>query len=79
MWFIAPDSYLIGVAEVNWDDDPRYGVGDYRIPKVMLTLPDNTRVDPPANKGSRIIYRFIGFDWLKGFDWLNWIWLIWLI
>ena len=43
---------MIGVAEVNWDDDPRYGVGDYRIPKVMLTLPDNTRVDPPKNKGN---------------------------
>jgi len=35
----------------NWDGDPRFGLGDYRIPAVMLTLPNNTRIDPPALKG----------------------------
>lgn len=29
----------------EWDGDPRHGVGYYRAPKAMTTLPNGTRVD----------------------------------
>ncbi|XP_022097673.1 fibrocystin-L-like isoform X1 [Acanthaster planci] len=48
---------LIPQSEFEWDGDPRRGLGDYRIPKVMLTRPDGSRIpveDKAPNKG---IYR----------------------
>ncbi|XP_071792804.1 fibrocystin-L-like isoform X2 [Asterias amurensis] len=48
---IIPDSAY------EWNGDPRRGLGDYRIPKVMLTRPDGSRIpvdDIAPNKG---IYR----------------------
>ena len=38
----------------EWDGDPRRGIGDYRIPKVMVTEPDGSRIqyeDKMPNKG----------------------------
>ncbi|XP_071488092.1 fibrocystin-L-like [Diadema antillarum] len=35
---IIPDSAF------EWDGDPRRGLGDYRIPKMMLTTPDGARI-----------------------------------
>ena len=32
---------IISVAEFEWDGDPRRGLGDYRIPRTMLTYPNN--------------------------------------
>ena len=42
---------VIDDAAYQWDGDARYGYGDYRIPKYMLTFPNASRMDPPANKG----------------------------
>ena len=45
---IIPDSAY------KWNGDPRRGLGDYRIPKVMLTRPDGSRIpvdDIAPNKG----------------------------
>ncbi|XP_054766411.2 fibrocystin-L-like [Lytechinus pictus] len=35
---VIPDSAF------EWDGDPRRGLGDYRIPKMMLTTPDGARI-----------------------------------
>ena len=32
---------IISQAEYEWDGDPRRGLGDYRIPRTMLTYPNN--------------------------------------
>ncbi|XP_071793632.1 fibrocystin-L-like isoform X1 [Asterias amurensis] len=48
---------VIAQSEFEWDGDSRRGLGDYRIPKVMLTNPDGSRIladDIAPNKG---IYR----------------------
>lgn len=42
---------IIDDAADEWDGDARHGVGDYRIPTVMLTYPNNTRMNPPVHKG----------------------------
>jgi len=31
-------------AEFEWDGDPRRGLGDYRIPKTLLTRLDSSRI-----------------------------------
>ncbi|XP_066271366.1 fibrocystin-L-like [Branchiostoma lanceolatum] len=38
-------STVIPQAEYEWDGDPRRGLGDYRIPKMMLTDLDGHRLD----------------------------------
>ncbi|XP_067950541.1 fibrocystin-L-like [Watersipora subatra] len=43
--------FIVDDATNEWDGDPRFGVGDYRIPKAMLTYPNSTRMNPPPNKG----------------------------
>ena len=35
---------VIPQSEFEWDGDRRRGLGDYRIPKVMLTDLDGTRI-----------------------------------
>lgn len=35
---------VIPQSEFEWDGDPRRGLGDYRIPKVMLTFPNGSRI-----------------------------------
>lgn len=45
---------VIPEAEFEWDGDPRRGLGDYRIPRTMLTEPDGSRIptdDIAPNKG----------------------------
>lgn len=39
---VIPDSAF------EWDGDPRRGLGDYRIPRTMLTNPDGSRI--PADQ-----------------------------
>ncbi len=46
---------VVPQSEFEWDGDPRRGLGDYRIPKMMLTEPDGSRIpaeDKCPNKGS---------------------------
>ncbi len=38
------DRSLVSFAEFEWDGDRRRGVGDFRIPKTMLTNPDGSRI-----------------------------------
>ncbi len=38
------DRSLVTFAEFEWDGDMRRGVGDFRIPKTMLTRPDGSRI-----------------------------------
>ena len=49
---IIPDSAF------EWNGDPRRGLGDYRIPKTMLTRLDGSRIpieDVAPNQGGLII------------------------
>ncbi|XP_077992871.1 fibrocystin-L-like [Glandiceps talaboti] len=51
---IGSPGTIIPMSEYEWDGDARHGVGDYRIPKMMLTEPDGTRIpvdDIAPNKG----------------------------
>ncbi|KAL4228553.1 Fibrocystin-L [Mactra antiquata] len=43
--FLGHVGTVIPEAEYEWDGDPRHGVGDYRIPKELLTSPEGDRVD----------------------------------
>ena len=52
--FLGSPGAVIAESEWQWDADPRYGLGDYRIPKVMLTELDGTRIpaeEKCPNKG----------------------------
>ncbi|XP_057684607.1 fibrocystin-L-like [Corythoichthys intestinalis] len=35
---------VVPQSEFEWDGDPRRGLGDYRIPKVLLTYPNGSRI-----------------------------------
>ncbi|KAJ8026384.1 Fibrocystin-L [Holothuria leucospilota] len=55
--FLGDVGTVIPQSEFEWDGDPRRGLGDYRIPRTMLTRPDGSRIsvdDIAPNKG---IYR----------------------
>jgi hypothetical protein len=59
---------IIPKAEYQWGGDPRYGLGDYRIPKAAQTNPDGSRIDIDAflpNKG--IIREQSQCPWIE--DW----------
>ena len=43
--FLGSVGTVIPVSEYQWNGDPRRGLGDYRIPKVLLTAPDGTKLD----------------------------------
>lgn len=42
--FLGAVGTVIPFSEYQWDGDARHGVGDYRIPKVMLTYPNGSRI-----------------------------------
>lgn len=46
--FLGAVGAVVPQSEYEWDGDPRRGLGDYRIPKVMLTFPNGTRI--PVNQ-----------------------------
>ncbi|XP_070541075.1 fibrocystin-L-like [Ptychodera flava] len=51
---LGSEGTIIPMSEYEWDGDPRRGLGDYRIPKMMLTNPDGSRIpveDKAPNKG----------------------------
>lgn len=53
--FLGAVGTVVPQSEYEWGGDPRRGLGDYRIPTVMLTYPNSSRipVDQIApNKGS---------------------------
>ena len=52
--FVGQKGAVISQSEYEWDGDRRRGLGDYRIPKEMLTAPDGTRLNVSViapNKG----------------------------
>ncbi|KAK2836335.1 hypothetical protein Q7C36_014204 [Tachysurus vachellii] len=46
--FLGAVGSVIPLSEYEWDGDPRHGLGNYRIPKVMLTYLNGSRI-PVAN------------------------------
>ncbi|KAM3595703.1 uncharacterized protein V6R79_001361 [Siganus canaliculatus] len=62
--FLGSVGAVVPQSEFEWGGDPRRGLGDYRIPKVMLTYPNGSRipVDQIApNKG--VIRRDCSYMW----------------
>ncbi|OCT77099.1 hypothetical protein XELAEV_18032294mg, partial [Xenopus laevis] len=52
--FLGQHGAVVPQAEYEWDRDPKYGIGDYRIPKVMLTRLNGSRIpvaEVAPNKG----------------------------
>ena len=41
--FLGMTGDAFSQSEYEWNGDPRRGLGDYRIPKNMLTYPDGSR------------------------------------
>lgn len=42
--FLGAVGAVIPLSEYQWDGDSRHRVGDYRIPKVMLTYLNGSRI-----------------------------------
>ncbi|XP_038131411.1 PKHD1 like 1, tandem duplicate 1 isoform X2 [Cyprinodon tularosa] len=42
--FLGAPGTVVPQSEYEWGGDPRRGLGDYRIPKVMLTFPNGSRI-----------------------------------
>ena len=42
--FLGAVGTVVPQSEFAWNGDPRRGLGDYRIPKVMLTYPNGSRI-----------------------------------
>lgn len=42
--FLGTVGAVIPFSEYEWNGDRRHGVGDYRIPKVMLTYLNGSRI-----------------------------------
>lgn len=46
--FLGAVGAVVPQSEYEWNGDPRHGLGDYRIPKVMLTSLNGSRI--PVNQ-----------------------------
>uniref|UniRef100_A0A673UX60 Fibrocystin-L n=1 Tax=Suricata suricatta TaxID=37032 RepID=A0A673UX60_SURSU len=46
--FLGNSGSVIPQAEYEWNGNSQFGIGDYRIPKVMLTFPNGSRI--PVNE-----------------------------
>lgn len=46
--FLGAVGAVVPQSEYQWGSDPRWGLGDYRIPKVMLTALNGSRI--PVNQ-----------------------------
>ena len=42
--FLGEVGTVVPHSEYAWNGDPARGLGDYRIPKVMLTYPNSSRI-----------------------------------
>uniref|UniRef100_A0A8C0PQA0 Fibrocystin-L n=1 Tax=Canis lupus familiaris TaxID=9615 RepID=A0A8C0PQA0_CANLF len=42
--FLGDSGSVIPQAEYEWNGNSQFGIGDYRIPKVMLTFPNGSRI-----------------------------------
>ncbi|XP_004431348.1 PREDICTED: fibrocystin-L [Ceratotherium simum simum] len=42
--FLGKSGSVIPQAEYEWNGNSQFGIGDYRIPKVMLTFPNGSRI-----------------------------------
>lgn len=42
--FLGAVGAVVPQSEYEWDGDPRRGLGDYRIPSVMVSYPNGSRI-----------------------------------
>ena len=57
--FLGSPGSIISQSEFEWDGDARRGLGDYRIPKSLLTDLDGNRIpvdDIAQHKGGSMLY-----------------------
>lgn len=53
--FLGNSGSVIPQAEYEWNGNSQFGIGDYRIPEVMLTFPNGSRIpvtEKAPHKGS---------------------------
>ena len=43
--FLGSPGSIVSDAAINWDDDPRYGIGNYRIPLTAQVDADQNKID----------------------------------
>lgn len=57
--FLGAKGAVVPQSEYEWDGDSRRGLGDYRIPKVMLTFLNGSRIPVEQiapHKGNKSFY-----------------------
>lgn len=60
--FLGNSGSVIPQAEYEWNGNSQFGIGDYRIPKVMLTFPNGSRIpvtEKAPYKGSLDLILFV--------------------
>ncbi|XP_076438726.1 fibrocystin-L-like isoform X2 [Babylonia areolata] len=62
---LGSPGYVLPNAGFEWDGDPRRGIGDYRIPTVMLTDTDGSRIDASTKCPNKGIYNFNNCQWMS--------------
>ncbi|GFN92106.1 fibrocystin-l [Plakobranchus ocellatus] len=76
--FLNHVGFVLPNSASEWDGDRRYGLGDYRIPKVMLTTPDGQKIDVKSYAPKKGIFKtdtctwnskWRGFDCQNVYDW----------
>lgn len=64
--FLGAVGTVVPQSEYEWDGDPRRGLGDYRLPKVMTTALNGSRIpveQVAPHKGTSIQPRPAGTIW----------------
>ena len=51
---LGEEGAVIPQSEFEWNGDPRRGLGDYRIPKSLLTTVSGIRIPPAEYKGRKM-------------------------
>ncbi|KAK3716577.1 hypothetical protein RRG08_039372 [Elysia crispata] len=69
--FLNHAGFVLPESAYEWDGDRRYGLGDYRIPTVMLTTPTGQKIDVNSYAPNKGIYKVDNCTWnsnWRGYD-----------
>ncbi|GFS10808.1 polycystic kidney and hepatic disease-like 1 [Elysia marginata] len=69
--FLTYPGFVLPESAAEWDGDRRYGLGDYRIPLVMLTTPTGQKIDVNSYAPNKGIYKVDNCTWnsnWRGYD-----------
>ncbi|KAK7105773.1 hypothetical protein V1264_017108 [Littorina saxatilis] len=62
---LGAPGYVIPNSAYQWDGDARHGLGDYRIPKVLLTAQDGSRIPVATKCPYKGIYNHGNCTWMS--------------